>query len=75
MTEANLQTLWPSSLPNKCTVFIVQQGLCTIPGKKLKQLHVYTYTYLAMLTQPSSVPEFNKVCTQFKQKPAVQLPR
>ena len=66
---SNLRGL-PTILTNRCAVFIVWRSLCTIPGKK-PQL----YTYLATLGVPSLVAEFSKVCTQFKEKPTVHLPR
>ena len=44
MSEANLQTLWPSySLMNKCTVFIVMR---TIPGKTAIHLPSYAWCNL-----------------------------
>ena len=55
----------PTSLTNRCTLFIVWQGLCTIPGKNN---HTLIQNFLM---QPSLVVEFCKVCTQFKEKPAV----
>ena len=49
---------------NRSTVFILQQGLCTISGKNSDTLTLY----LAMLGPSSSVTEFDKVCTQFEDK-------
>ena len=61
MTEANLQRNLrglSSCLTNRCTVFIVRRGLYTIPGKNWLRL-----------MQPTLVAEFDKVCTQFEEKP------
>ena len=46
--------------------YVVQQGLYTIPGKK----NSLTFIELC-LVQPSLVAEFNEVCTQFEDRPAV----
>ena len=76
MTEANLDSNLrglPTSLTNRCTVFIVRRGLFTISEKKQqttkKATNSYT-AYLATLGATSSVAEFDKVCcTQFEEKP------
>ena len=72
---------FPTSLTNRCTVFIAQQGLYTIPAEKKK---VYTFratlgatfndhqlfTYLSSeyLIMASLVTEFDKVCIHNSRK-------
>ena len=68
MTEANLdlQPSCPSYQSHK-------QVYCL---HSLRSVHNFRkYTYLAMLGATLSVAEFDKVCTQFEENPAVHLPR
>ena len=68
MQDYNLCSL-PTGLANRCIVFIVQRSLCKISGKN-------SYTpYLTMLGATSSVAKFDKVCTQFEERPALHLAR
>ena len=71
MTEANLnlQPLWPSNQSPK-QVYCLHRLERPVQFQE-KQL----YTYPATLGATSSVAEFDKVCTEFEEKPAVQLPR
>ena len=74
MTEANLdlQPSWPSCQSHK-QVYCLHSWARSVHNfrKKSKQL----YTHLATLGATSPFAEFDKVCTQFKEKPAVHLPR
>ena len=69
MTEANLdlQPSWPSYQSHE-QVYYLHSSAKSVHNKQL-------YTYLATLGATSSVAEFDKVYTQFKEKPAVHLPR
>ena len=71
MIEANLnlQPLWPSNQSHK-QVYCLHRLERPVQFQE-KQL----YTYLATLGATSSVAEFDKVCTEFEEKPAVHLPR
>ena len=72
MTEANLdlQPSWPSYVPVSRTGVLSSKF-----GEVCAQFQEQLYTYLATLGATSSVAEFDKVCTQFKEKPAVHLLR
>ena len=45
---------------------IIEGGVCRVST---------VYTYLATLSATIIGPEFDKVCTQFEEKPPVHLPR
>ena len=59
----NLQPLWPSNQFHK-QVYCLHRLERQFQEKQL-------YTYLATLGATSSVSEFDKVCTEFEEKPAV----
>ena len=66
MTEANLD-LQPSYQSHE-QVYCLHSSARSVHNFRNKQL----YIYLATL---GAVAEFDKVCTQFEEKPAVHLPR
>ena len=65
MTEANL-------LPNRC--HCSARSVHNSKTKTAIHLSCYALCNLHHLVQPSLVPEFDKICTQFKEKPAVHIP-
>ena len=69
MTEANLdlQLLWPSYQSQEL-VYCLHSSARSVHNSRNKQLHVYLATL-------GAVAEFEKVCTQFEEKPAVHSPR
>ena len=56
MTEANLQPLWPYYQSHKrvYTVFVVWQGLYTIPGEKITYIHLSSCTWCNLHQSHSS---------------------
>ena len=72
MMEANLdiQHLWPSYQSHE-QVYCLHSSARSVHNFRKKKL----YTYLATLGGTSSITEFDKVCMQFEEKPAVHLPR
>ena len=60
MTQANLQTLWASYQSHK-QVYCLHSSVRSVHNSRKKK-------HLSSLMQPSSVSEFDKVCTQFEGK-------
>ena len=72
MTEAilDLQPSWPSYQSHE-QMYCLHILARSVHHFRKKQL----YTYLATFGATSSVAGFDKVYTQFEEKPAVRLPR
>ena len=71
MTEANLDLLRGLSYQSHEQVYCLHSSARSVYNFRKNDL----YTYLDTLGATSSVVEFDKVYTQFEEKPAVHLPR
>ena len=73
MTEANLQTLWPSYQSQEQVYCLHSSARSVHNSRKKKQL--YTYTYIATLGATFVGPRAPQGMYTIRGKPAVQLPR